>query len=78
MKVTIDSSKKIIEVSTEGDLTDFNNLTIEILKTIEKCKNIITIPNNTSTTGIPKSNVVVDYDKTTQFLKTHCVKTNFQ
>lgn len=55
MKVTIDSSKKVIEVCTEGDLTNFNNLTIEILKTLERCKNTITIPNNTSTTGIPIS-----------------------
>ena len=53
MKVTINTSTKVFEVCTEGELIDFNNLTLELLKTIERCKGTITIPNNPFTTGIP-------------------------
>lgn len=78
MKVTINTSTKVFEICTEGELIDFNNLTLELLKTIERCKGTITIPNNTSTTGIPcPTNTTVDYNKTAEFFKTHSVRTNF-
>lgn len=72
MRVTIDTTNKTFEVCTEGELIDFSNLIIELQKTLERCKNTMTIPNNTSTTGIPycKSNTV-NYDKTLEFLKSH-------
>lgn len=80
MKVTINTSTKVFEICTEGELIDFNNLTLELLKTIERCKGTITIPNNTSTTGIPCPTItttVVDYNKTKEFLKSHQVRANF-
>ena len=78
MKVTIDTTNKTFEVCTEGESLDFSNLIIELQKTIERCKNTIIIPNNTSTTGIPHpTNITVDYNKTAEFFKTHSVRTNF-
>ena len=78
MKVTIDTANKTFEVCTKEELLDFNNLIIELQKTIERCRNTITIANNTSTTGIPcPTNTTVDYNKTAEFFKTHSVRTNF-
>lgn len=52
MIIKIETKNKSITIVEDEKELDFINLTVEILKTIEKCKNTFTIPNNINSTGI--------------------------
>ena len=86
MKVTIDTTNKTFEVCTKGESIDFNNLIIELQKTIERCKNTITINNTLSSTGIPipckttTTHIPLNQyplEQNSEFKKTTSVRNNF-
>lgn len=58
MKVTIDTTNKTFEVCTKGELLDFNNLIIELQKTIEKYKNTITVGTNSTSTHVSYNDLI--------------------